>query len=46
MKILIVEDERKTAAYLKRGLEENGFIADVADNGEDGAHLEIGRAHV
>jgi two-component system copper resistance phosphate regulon response regulator CusR len=39
MKILIVEDERKTAAYLKRGLEENGLIADVADNGEDGAHL-------
>ncbi|TAM48612.1 MAG: response regulator [Paraburkholderia sp.] len=39
MKILIVEDERKTAAYLKRGLEENGFIADVADDGEDGAHL-------
>src|SRR5581483_9878058 len=39
MKILIIEDERKTAAYLKRGLEENGFIADVADDGEDGAHL-------
>lgn len=39
MKILIVEDEAKTAAYLKRGLEENGFLTDVADNGEDGAHL-------
>jgi two-component system, OmpR family, copper resistance phosphate regulon response regulator CusR len=39
MKILIVEDERKTAAYLKRGLEENGFAVDIADNGEDGAHL-------
>ncbi|HUZ13745.1 MAG TPA: heavy metal response regulator transcription factor [Caulobacteraceae bacterium] len=39
MKVLIVEDERKTAAYLKRGLEENGFVADVADNGEDGAHV-------
>jgi hypothetical protein len=25
MKILIVEDERKTTSYLKRGLEENGF---------------------
>ena len=30
MKTLIIEDERKTAAYLKRGLEENGFIADIA----------------
>lgn len=39
MKILIVEDERKTVAYLKRGLEENGFVADVADDGDDGAHL-------
>ncbi len=39
MKILVVEDETKTAAYLKRGLEENGFIVDVADNGEDGAYL-------
>lgn len=39
MKVLIVEDERKTAAYLKRGLEENGFIADVAESGEDGGHL-------
>ncbi len=39
MKVLIVEDERKTAMYLKRGLEENGFIADVAESGEDGSHL-------
>ena len=39
MKVLIVEDEPKTAAYLKRGLEENGFVADVAENGEDGSHL-------
>ena len=39
MKILIVEDERKTAAYLKRGLEENGFIVDIAESGEDGYHL-------
>lgn len=39
MKILIVEDEPKTASYLKRGLEENGFVVDVAENGEDGAHL-------
>jgi two-component system copper resistance phosphate regulon response regulator CusR len=39
MKILIVEDETKTASYLKRGLEENSFLADIADNGEDGAYL-------
>src|SRR6266446_9685394 len=45
MKILIVEDERKTTAYLKRGLEENGFAVDIANNGEDGAHLAETRSH-
>lgn len=39
MKLLIVEDEHKTAAYLSRGLEENGFVVDIAHRGEDGAHL-------
>lgn len=39
MKILIVEDEAKTAAYLRQGLEESGFVIDVAENGEDGIHL-------
>src|ERR1700737_1747529 len=45
MKILIVEDERKTTAYLKRGLEENGFTVDVAHNGEEGADLAGTRSH-
>jgi quercetin dioxygenase-like cupin family protein len=36
MRILVVEDEEKTAAYLKRGLEENGFVVDVASRGDDG----------
>ena len=39
MHILIVEDDRKTAAYLRKGLSENGFTVDVADKGEDGLHL-------
>lgn len=39
MKVLIVEDEVKTAQYLKKGLEENGFVVDRAENGEDGSHL-------
>ncbi len=39
MRILIVEDERKTAAYLKKGLSESGFVVDVAEQGEDGLHL-------
>ncbi len=39
MRILIVEDERKTVEYLKRGLSEHGFVVDSAENGEDGLHL-------
>jgi two-component system, OmpR family, copper resistance phosphate regulon response regulator CusR len=36
MKILVVEDERKTAAFVKKGLTEQGFTVDVVENGEDG----------
>lgn len=39
MKILIVEDEAKAAAYLRQGLTEHGFTTDLAANGEDGLHL-------
>jgi two-component system copper resistance phosphate regulon response regulator CusR len=39
MKILIVEDESKTAGYLRKGLVENGFVVDVAEDGETGLHL-------
>lgn len=39
MRILIVEDEIKTAAYLKKGLSESGFIVDHAANGEDGLYM-------
>lgn len=41
MKILIVEDEPKTAAFVKRGFTEEGFVADVATNGVDGLHLAL-----
>ena len=39
MKILVVEDEKKAAAYLRKGLTENGFVVDVAADGDDGLHL-------
>lgn len=41
MRILIVEDERKTVEYLRKGLSEHGFIVDAAQNGEDGLHLAM-----
>ncbi len=35
MKILVIEDEKKTADYLERGLTENGFVVDICSDGED-----------
>jgi len=39
MKILVIEDEAKTAKFLKRGLCEAGYVVDVAENGLEGLHL-------
>jgi heavy metal response regulator len=35
MRILIVEDERQIAAFLERGLKEEGYAVDVVYNGDD-----------
>ena len=39
MRILLVEDEAKIAAFLRKGLTENGFVVDHARLGDDGLHL-------
>jgi two-component system copper resistance phosphate regulon response regulator CusR len=39
MKILIVEDEPKTASYLRKGLGESGFVVEAAEDGADGMFL-------
>src|SRR6202050_1768445 len=39
MRILVIEDEAKTAKFLKKGLGEAGFVVDVAGDGLDGLHL-------
>lgn len=39
MRLLVVEDELKLAAYLKRGLEAEGHAVDVVDDGEEGLWL-------
>lgn len=39
MRILVVEDEVKTADYLSKGLSESGYRVEVALNGLDGQHL-------
>jgi two-component system copper resistance phosphate regulon response regulator CusR len=45
MKILIIEDESKTAAYLRKGLVESGFVVDAASDGEEGLHLALENAY-
>ncbi|AHF67531.1 MULTISPECIES: heavy metal response regulator transcription factor [Pseudomonas] len=39
MRILVVEDEPKTAEYMHQGLTESGYIVDVATTGIDGLCL-------
>jgi two-component system copper resistance phosphate regulon response regulator CusR len=41
MKILVVEDEVKTAKFLKKGLSEAGYVVDVAEDGLEGLHLAL-----
>jgi two-component system, OmpR family, copper resistance phosphate regulon response regulator CusR len=45
MKILLIEDEPKTSAYLKKGLTENGFVVDTASDGEEGLHHALDNAY-
>src|SRR5436309_2532772 len=41
MRILVVEDEKKIADFLQRGLESNGYAVDLAGDGQ----TAIGRVH-
>lgn len=45
MKILVVEDERRAAEYLRQGLTESGYTVDVAQNGTDGLHAAMTGDH-
>uniref|UniRef100_UPI003F499D65 heavy metal response regulator transcription factor n=1 Tax=Cupriavidus taiwanensis TaxID=164546 RepID=UPI003F499D65 len=39
MRVLVVEDEARTAEYLQKGLTESGFVVDIATTGGDGIHM-------
>ena len=41
MRILVIEDEIKTAKFLKKGLSEAGFVVDVSGDGLEGLHLAL-----
>ena len=38
-KILVIEDDKETAAYLAQGLGEEGFETDTVESGRDGLFL-------
>ncbi|MBI4950237.1 MAG: response regulator transcription factor [Deltaproteobacteria bacterium] len=39
MRILLVEDEKDLAMIVKQGLEEEGYVVDVAHDGEEGLYM-------
>lgn len=45
MKILLIEDEKKIASFIRKGLEAQGFAVDVAHHGDDGYLLATTRPY-
>ncbi len=45
MKVLAVEDEKKIAALIRKGLEEHGFVVDLCHNGTEGYTLATTRSY-
>jgi DNA-binding response OmpR family regulator len=45
VKILIIEDERKIVSLLRKGLEAQGFVVEVANNGDDGYAMATTRPY-
>ncbi len=41
MRILVVEDEKKVASFIKKGLEEDYYSVDIALDGREGARLAL-----
>jgi two-component system OmpR family response regulator len=45
MKLLVVEDDQDTAAYIVRGLKEHGHVVDLASTGRDGAFMATSESY-
>jgi two-component system OmpR family response regulator len=45
MKVLLIEDDSRTSAFIKGGLEEHGHVVDLAASGRDGLFLAAGEAY-
>jgi heavy metal response regulator len=45
MRLLVIEDEKKVARFIKKGLEEEGYAVDLAFDGEEGLARALDRIH-
>lgn len=45
MKILVIEDDKTTSAYIRNGMVELGHVVDIAENGRDGLFLAAGEPY-
>ena len=45
MRVLLVEDDKTIASFVKKGLEQAGFAVDHALDGEDGLHFALNEAY-
>jgi len=45
MRVLIAEDEKKIAGFVRKALEEQGFVVDLADNGDDAYVLATAQSY-
>ncbi|MBN1861862.1 MAG: response regulator transcription factor [Candidatus Thermoplasmatota archaeon] len=45
MKILLVEDDRWVSPFIKKGLQEKGYVVDAAFDGEEGFHLALSQTY-
>ncbi len=41
MRVLVIEDDRKIASFIVKGLKQSGFAVDHAEDGEEGLHLAL-----
>jgi len=45
MRLLVIEDEKKVARFVKKGLEEEGYAVDLAFDGEEGLAMVLDQVH-
>lgn len=45
MRLLVIEDEKKVAGFIKKGLEEEGYAVDVAYDGKEGLYMALDQVH-